>query len=146
MLFSRNQRLAAISILIVASVAASAQNEPTQTGSSDKPEQIVQKAIQALGGDRYLNVKTVIGRGNFTDYKDGVSGIPVKFVDYIQYPDKERTEFTGGGAHTIQTNFGGSGWVFDGAAKTLKDQNADQIEEFRLAMRVGVENLLHGWW
>src|SRR2546427_443076 len=82
------------------------------------------------------------GRGFFTDFKDGISQIPTKFVDYILYPDKERTEFTGGGTRLIQTNFRDAGWIFDGAAKTLKDQNAVQIEDFRLAMRTSVENLL----
>lgn len=57
-----------------------------------------------MGGERYTSVKTLIGRGNFTDYKDGVSGIPLRFVDYIVYPDKERTEFSGGGQRLIQTN------------------------------------------
>src|SRR5207245_11660084 len=29
---------------------------------------------------------------------------------------------------------------------TLKDQNAQELEEFKITMRVGLENLLHGWW
>ena len=99
-----------------------------------------------MGGDHYLNVKTVIGRGNFTDYKDGVSGIPLRFVDYIVYPDKERTEFSGGGQRLIQTNNQERGWIYDGAALTLKDQTADQLEDFRLATRTGIENLLRGGW
>ena len=106
----------------------------------------MQKAVQTLGGDRYLNVKTVIGRGFFTDYKDGVSGIPLKFVDYIVYPDKERTEFSGGGQRLIQTNDREKGWVYDGAALTLKDQTAEQLEDFRLATRTGLEALLRGGW
>ena len=99
-----------------------------------------------MGGDRYLNVKTVIGRGFFTDYKDGVSGIPLKFVDYIVYPDKERTEFSGGGQRLILTNDREKGWVYDGAALTLKDQTAEQLADFRLATRTGLEALLHGGW
>jgi len=93
-----------------------------------------------------LNVKTVIGRGFFTDYHDGVSGIPMRFVDYIVYPDKERTEFSGGGQRLIQTNTRNSGWIYDGAALTLKDQTAAQLEDFRLATRTGLEALLRGGW
>ncbi len=124
----------------------SAQTEPKKTTPDDKAQQIVQRSIQVVGGDRYLSVKTVIGHGFFTEYKDGISGIPMKFVDYIVYPDKERTEFTGGGQHLIQTNDRDHGWIFDAAARTLKDQNTTQLEDFRLAMRTSVENLLRGWW
>src|SRR6266568_3513146 len=124
----------------------SAQTETKKTTADDKASQIIQKAIQAVGGESYMNVKTLIGHGFFTEYKDGVSGIPLKFVDYIVYPDKERTEFTGGGQHLIQTNDRDHGWIFDAAARTLKDQNTTQLEDFRLAMRTSVENLLRGWW
>ena len=124
----------------------SAQAETTKTTPDEKAQQIVQRAIQVVGGDRYLNVKTVIGHGFFTEYKDGMSGIPLKFVDYIVYPDKERTEFIGGGQRLIQTNDRDHGWIFDAAARTLKDQNTTQLEDFRLAMRTSVENLLRGWW
>jgi len=124
----------------------SAQTEPKKTTPDDKAQQIVQRSIQVVGGDRYLSVKTVIGHGFFTEYKDGMSGIPLKFVDYIVYPDKERTEFIGGGQRLIQTNDRDHGWIFDAAARTLKDQNTTQLEDFRLAMRTSVENLLRGWW
>src|SRR2546425_6133257 len=137
-------------IAIIASVSSlgqvSAQTESTKTTPDDKAQQILQRAIQAVGGERYLNVKTLIGHGFFTEYKDGISGIPLKFVDYIVYPDKERTEFIGGGQRLIQTNDRDHGWIFDAAARTLKDQNPTQLEDFRLAMRTSVENLLRGWW
>lgn len=140
-------KLASASLLLVlAAFACAAQTEKPSPNPDEKAEKILQQAIQAMGGDRYLNVKTVIGRGFFTDYKDGVSGIPQRFVDYIVYPDKERTEFSGGGARLIQTNNQDKGWIFDSAAITLKDQTAEQLEDFRLATRTGVENLLRGAW
>ena len=52
----------------------------------------------------------------------------------------------GDGIRTIQTNVGDSGWIFDGAVKTIKDQGPVQIEGFKLAMRTTMENLLRGWW
>ena len=74
--------------LVVAALACLAQiPKPSPATNDDKAEKIIQKAVQAMGGDRYLNVKTVIGRGFFTNFKDGASGIPLRFVDYIVYPD-----------------------------------------------------------
>ena len=130
-------------LLLVTTVAAQTQPAPK---SDEKAEQIVQKAIQAVGGDNYLRVQTVTARGFFTEYPGGAPGLPVKFIDYISYPDRERTEFMGGGNRTIQTNDKMQGWLFDAAAKTLKDQTAKQVEDFRNGMRTSVENLLHGWW
>src|SRR5438552_11884868 len=137
--------VSAILFLLIAPASCVAQTARTPP-VNDKAEKIVQRAIEVLGGDRYLAVKTVTGRGFFTDYKDGVSGIPVRFVDYISFPDHERTEFSGGGMRIVQTNFAAQGWIFDGMAKTLKDQTAEQLEDFKFGLRTGFESLLHGWW
>jgi hypothetical protein len=139
-------KLTASLFLIIAAFAGAAQTPTPPTSNEDKAATIIQKALQAVGGDRYLSVKTVIGRGFFTDFKDGVSGIPLRFVDYIVYPDKERTEFIGGGQRLISSNQRDKGWIYDGAALTLKDQTAEQLEDFRLATRTGIEGLLRGGW
>src|SRR2546430_1328957 len=133
-----------IAFLLFASASFSAaQSEKPSLTDDEKAQQIVQRAIKTVGCDRYLQIKTVIGRGFFTDYKDGVSQIPSKFVDYVSYPDKERTEFNGGGARLVQTNFRDGGWVHARSPLTLKGQNPPQLDEFKITMRVGPEKLLH---
>src|SRR5215813_2747031 len=131
--------------ILVCATLLFAQNEKSST-PDDKAEQILGKAIQAVGGNNFLKVQTVTGRGFFTEFKDGSPTVPNKFIDYIAYPDRERTEFTGGGARTIQANVADKGWLFDGAARTLKDQTAQQIDEFRFGMMTSMENVLRGWW
>lgn len=111
-----------------------------------KAEGVVNRAIEVLGGSSYLNVRSVIGRGFFTTYQDGISQFPARFLDYIVYPDRERTEFTVSGGRIIQTNSGDTGWVFDGAVKTITDMKAEQVEDFKRSMRTSVENVLRGWW
>jgi hypothetical protein len=132
------------------SLAANSQTvtpKPDSTASAnEKSEQIIKRAIEVLGGASYLNVRTVVGRGFFTSYHEGISQLPARFLDYISYPDRERTEFTGGGIRTIQTNVGSTGWVFDGATKNISDQQGPQIEDFKRGLRTSVENLLRGWW
>src|SRR5258707_9514914 len=137
-----------ISLILFLLIAAAwrAAQTPNTSPADDKAEKIVRRAIEVVGGDRYLAVKALTGRGFFFDYKDGVSGIPVKFIDYISFPDRERTEFSGKGMSIVQTNFAAQGWIFDGMAQTLKDQNAEQLEDFKFGLRTGFENLLHGWW
>jgi hypothetical protein len=134
----------------VLSLAANSQtvtpNPDSTAAANEKSEQIIKRAIEVLGGATYLNVRTVVGRGFFTSYHEGISQLPARFLDYISYPDHERTEFTGGGIRTIQTNVGSTGWVFDGATKNISDQQGPQIEDFKRGLRTSVENLLRGWW
>lgn len=133
-------------LFFLSATTAFAQPGKPAVSDDEKAQQIIQRAVNKLGGDRYLQVKTVVGRGLFTNFAEGVSQLPQKFVDYVVYPDKERTEFNGGGARTVQTNFKGGGWIYDGAALTLKDQTPQQLDEFKTAVRVGMENLLRGAW
>lgn len=126
-----------------------AQSNPPapNTGAPDpKAEAIVTRAIEVLGGSAYLNVKTVVGRGFYTPFQDGLSQTPTRFLDYLVYPDRERTEFISSGIRTIQTNSGVTGWLYDGATKTISDMKSGQIEDFKKSMRTSLENLLHGWW
>ena len=136
-------------LLVLFCAAAAAQQEPAQKPSPENPakaEAILNRAVEVLGGNAYLNISTVVGRGFFTTFSEGQSQIPAKFVDYISYPDKERTEFISSGIRVIQTNSGETGWLYDGATKSLADMKGRQIEDFKRSMRTSVENLLRGWW
>jgi hypothetical protein len=119
---------------------------PPTPASTEKAEQIIKRGIEAVGGGAYLNVQNVVGRGFFTAYQDGASQLPTRFLDYIVYPDKERTEFTTAGVRVIQTNTGATGWLYDGATKSLHDQKPAQIEDFKRSMRTSIDNPLRGWW
>lgn len=142
--------LAAVIALPLIGNAQTPTSSPTPSvtpGEADeKSQQIMDRAIAQLGGPAYLNVRTLIGKGFYTAFSQGVSQIPAKFLDYIAYPDRERTEFVGGGIKTIQTNSGDTGWLFDGAVKTITDQSHNQIDDFKRGMRTSMENLLRGWW
>ena len=112
----------------------------------EKSQQIIDRATEVLGGQKYLAIQSVTAKGFFTSYRDGVSQIPARFFDYIVYPDRERTEFVAAGIRTIQTNTGDTGWTFDGAVKKISDQTPAQVEEFKRAMRTSLEYLLRGYW
>lgn len=125
-----------------------AQTEASKAPAKTDPkaEAIVARGIEAVGGNAYLNVKSVVGRGFYTTFNQGMSQIPARFVDYIVFPNRERTEFMGGGIKTIQTNDGETGWLYDGGPKALVDMKAPQIESFKRAMRTSFENVMRGWW
>ena len=137
-----------ICLILGLGVSAAAQTPASSSSASidEKSQKIIDRALEVVGGQTYLNVQTVVGKGFYYDYKDGVAQLPVRFLDYIAYPNRERTEFTSLGIKTIQTNTGDTGWMFDGAVKKISDQSPTQVEEFKRGMRTSVENLLHGWW
>jgi hypothetical protein len=119
--------------------------EPT-VSVDEKSQQIIDRAITTLGGPKYLRVQTVIGKGFFTSFHEGVTQLPARFLDYIYYPDHERTEFVSGGIRTIQTNTGDTGWLFDGGPKKISDQSPGQVEEFKRSIQTSLEYLLRGYW
>ncbi|HEX8128016.1 MAG TPA: hypothetical protein VF527_02875 [Pyrinomonadaceae bacterium] len=118
----------------------------TQAANDEKAEQIVKRAIEAQGGSAYLNVKTIIGRGYYSQFDKGLSLPPQTFVDYLVFPDRERTEFRGARGRAIQTNDGDRGWLFESSTRSLTDMKPEQVADFRLAMRTSVDSLLRGWW
>jgi hypothetical protein len=113
--------------------------------TDEKAETVLKNAIEKLGGEKYLNVKSQIGRGKFSVIDGGAVVSFQSFVDILVFPDKERTEFKGS-AKTIQTNVGETGWVYDGDAEMFKEQDAAQVENFKRGIRTSLDNLLRGNW
>lgn len=112
----------------------------------EKAEAIIQKAVEKLGGSRYLQVKTIVSSGYYTLFRGGTADVPSSFIDVMSFPAKERTEFKQGGNKTIQTNSGESGWIFDAGTQTLREQNPAEISNFKQSMRTSLDSLLRGTW
>lgn len=118
----------------------------TSPESAKKARLVLDKAVKALGGQKYLNIKTQIGEGKFSILRNGRNVSFQSFLDVIVYPNKERTDFKSGGSKLIQTNYGDKGWVFDETLETLEDQTESQVENFRRSMRINPVNFLRGAW
>lgn len=131
-------------IVLVFSSISFAQEQPDNGHA--KAEALIRDAIKVRGGDKYVNVRSIISRGQHTPFLKGVPGDPISFVDYIAYPDRERTEFGKGDGKTIQTNSLNSGWIYDGAQKMIRDQTEEQIKDFQQAIRQDIDNLLRHRW
>ncbi|HEX3560891.1 MAG TPA: hypothetical protein VHU19_16940 [Pyrinomonadaceae bacterium] len=149
--------LAALTLFVAPAIAfarseksRAAPVQTAQTKPAPKEDEhaaaVVRRAVEALGGTAYLDVKTVVSRGHFTPFKDGVATLPTAFTDYLVLPDRERTEFRGAGTRSVQTNTGETGWVADLQAKKILDLTPAQAQDFRISMRASVDNVLRGWW
>ncbi len=120
---------------------------PSASKANDaKAEQIVQRAIDALGGRAYLDVRTIVSRGYFTPIQNGISSLPITFTNYYALPDRERTEYKGQGVRSIQTHTGDTGWMYDGMSRKILDLKPEQVKNFRHTLRTSIDNILRGWW
>jgi outer membrane lipoprotein-sorting protein len=137
-----SQLLTVFVLLLGASASARAQT----IKADEKAEAILAKAVQKLGGERYVQVKSIVGSGNYSTFREGQSQGTQSFIDIIVFPDRERTEFKTGGTKYIQTNTGETGWLADSSAKVIKEQDKDQLEGFRRGIRTSLDNILRGGW
>lgn len=134
-------------LLAVIFIASSyGQSAPAADQGVERAEAILQKAVENLGGDRYLKVTSQVSRGRYSIMKEGTVVSFQSFIDVIAFPDKERTDFKSSGIKSVQANVGDSGWTFDGDAELIKVQGAPQIENFKLGIRTSLDNLLRGQW
>jgi len=117
-----------------------------QTATDDKANGVVAKAVQFLGGDRYLQIRTQVGRGKYSVIRDNMVASFQSFTDVIVFPDKERTEFKSGGSKSIQANIGKTGWMYDSDQESIKNQTTEQIENFSRGIRVSLDSILRGYW
>lgn len=141
----------AISVCLILSTAfpVLGQSDVVSTKPADtslKANAVLIKAVMNLGGEKYLSVKSQIGRGRFSIFKDNVLVSFQTFVDVIVFPDKERTEFKGGKSRTIQVNVGDAGWVYDGEMEKVREQDEAQVKNFKQGIRTSLDNLLRGGW
>jgi hypothetical protein len=138
--FSLSKNLTLLLCLCFLAINSAAQDR------DEKAEAVLKKAVETMGGDNYLQVKTQIGRGKFSLMREGMTGSFQSFVDVIVYPDKERTEFKALGTKTVQTNTGDAGWTYDGEAQVVNVQSESQIKDFKRGMNTNLDNLLRGHW
>lgn len=120
--------------------------ETVTAGDPAKAQAIIAKAVELMGGSRYLAVRSQFSKGKFSSIAGGMVASFQGFTDAIIFPDRERTEFKGNGSRFIQVNTGDAGWVFDGDQELVKVQNAEQISNFKKAIRTSLDNVLRGYW
>jgi hypothetical protein len=118
--------------------------DPKDPQNVTRGRELLKQAIEARGGARYLEFKSLHASGQYTPFDQGISTSPKPFLDWIVYPDKERVEFGKGKKkdRTIQVNVGKTGWVYDGDAETLKDQSEKQIKDFLEGIENDLDHIL----
>lgn len=114
--------------------------------NSQRGRELLKKSIAARGGQSYTGIRTLTATGLFTPFDKGLSQNPSSFENFIVYPDRERVEFGKGKKkdRRLQVNVGRTGWVYDGDAQTLKDQNDQQLADYVEGTEIDLDRLLRG--
>ncbi len=111
-----------------------------QSDAERKGREILQAAIQALGGQAFLNARTVRAEGRAFQFgrEEELAGM-ARFVEYEKFPDKVRQEL-GKDKEVIVVISGDKGWDKDiHGVREYPEEEMKRIGENRL---LGIEHIL----
>jgi hypothetical protein len=134
--------MALAGVCLAGATSAGAQDDqflmPEQ--SAAKARQILDQAVEALGGSAYLNVHdaTCTGRLGQFDHAGEVTGFG-KFIDYTQPPSKDRQENLPK-RNIIQVFNGDKGWDLDRGG--VSDAPKSDVVDFQEEVLKDIDNIL----
>jgi len=141
-------RATCLAMLTLAGPAAShgAQQAPAQKSStvlpsriSPKAQEILNHAIQALGGPAFLNFKNVSTSGRVFGFSYGKMASVYPYKSTYAPPDKRRFTYGKGKPVTLINN-GNEGWELDKYG--LVHQLPEKVRQWEIANRYSLTNLL----
>jgi len=97
------------------------------------------RCIQALGGDAFMNSKTLTTRGRVYSIVDEKTAGMAPFESWFQYPDKRRFSY-GKDKPVILINDGDRGWHLDQYGQFELEKQ--QTRNWQLVARYSLENVL----
>jgi hypothetical protein len=135
--------LAVLATMILASSGALAAQQPAASplpGRFDpQARQMLDRAIQALGGPAFLSAKSLSTKGRAFFFQDGETAGMEPFESWVVYPDKRRFSY-GKTKPVILINNGDKGFELDRYG--LIAQPDQQLQGWILGNRYSLENLL----
>lgn len=134
-------------LLLVAAICAAQQPSPpavpAEGESARRAREVLDKTIQALGGDAYLNLKDKSEEGRTYGFSQGEpQGVGSPYWRFWRWPDKERIEFTKdrdiiitlNGEQALETTFRGTAEV-----------EPKEREDFLNRRQYALESVLRTW-
>jgi hypothetical protein len=123
--------------LVIVAIAA-----PLRSQDDGKAYAIFEDAVQAMGGDAFLNVRDMVSSGNYFAFdRFGASSPLIKFTDYTKLPDKSRYEL-GNKKNSLEiTVFNlekNEGWIVEGQ-KGTRAATPDEMRDFKDTVKHSLE-------
>jgi hypothetical protein len=133
--------LAGLSLASAATVASAQDDQYLMPEQSEaKARELIRRAVEALGGSAYLNVRdvTCTGRISTFDHSGETTGFG-KFIDYAQPPDKERQENLPK-RNIISVFNGNKGWDLDRGG--VSDAPQSDLADYQEDTKKDIDNIL----
>jgi hypothetical protein len=122
---------------------SSAPKAPTGQDNANKARSLLQQAIQALGGQAYLEIKDFQQSGRTYSFHNGrPTSNGVVYWRFTQYPDKDRVELTKE-RDVTQLYVGEKGWEI--TFKGPKALEGKDMSEYLRRRKFSLENILRNW-
>jgi len=108
-----------------------------------KARDLLEKAIQALGGQAYLDVHNIEEQGRTYSFHHGhPTSNGVLFWRFVEYPDKERIEVTPE-RDVAYLYVGNKGWELTYKGPRPVEQN--DLDDYLRHRKFSLERILHDW-
>jgi hypothetical protein len=137
--------------LICLAALALAQNElappsqsiPVDQANAAKARAVLNQAIQALGGNAYLNISDISQEGrNYSFYHGRPNSLGIVFWRFFRFPDKERVELTKQ-RDVIYVNNGDKGYEI--TYKGTRDEEPKDLADYLRRRHFGLDSVLRKW-
>lgn len=112
---------------------------PLPSRISPQAQQLLNRTIQALGGQAFLDYKTITTAGHVFAISYGQTAGYAPFKSTFEPPDKRRFSY-GKGKPVVLINNGDQAWELDRLGRT--HQNPRQVRSWEIANRYSLDNLL----
>jgi hypothetical protein len=132
----------ALAMVALGAATLSAQQPPAPTlprRIDPQAQQILNRAVQALGGPAFLSFKSLTTKGRAFSIQDETTAGLAPFQSYVLYPDKRRFSY-GKTLPVVLINNGDKGWEIDRYG--LISQPLEQVQRWMVTNRYSLENLL----
>jgi hypothetical protein len=126
-----------------ASLRARAPQNKAKPAAQISPaaQDLLNRAVQALGGSAFLDFKTLLTTGRAFSISDGVAAGFITYQSITEYPDKRRLSYGLGKSKGVTLiNNGDQGWEIDQYGTIEQPQK--RISAWEIANRYGLENVL----
>ena len=119
----------------------------TATAAKDpsvrKAKQVLDDMIRALGGEAYLNIRTMTSEGrSYSFWKGQPSGMGVLFWRFQEWPDKDRIELTKQ-RDVVELYMGDK--AYEITYKGTAAQDPKQVEDYLRRRDHSLENVIRQW-
>ena len=134
------RRLALLAILVLF-----AGSRPVVRGQDEERiKKLFEDAIQAMGGDTFLKVTSIVSEGNyFAIDREGMTRGLARFNDYTQFPGKSRFEIGSRRLERDVTVFNldnKEGWIMEGQ-KEPRAATPEDFADFKKAVKHSIETI-----